>query len=144
MTARLDLVGIVAADMARSLAFYRALGLEVPADADQAPHVELVLPSGVRLAWDLPEVMTSFDADWSTSSGAGHSLSIAFLCESPSEVDTLYDDVSSAGFEGHLAPWDAVWGQRYAVLRDPDGNTVDLFAPLRSADEGPTEGGQPA
>jgi len=27
-------------------------------------------------------------------------------------------------------PWDAFWGQRYAIVRDPDGNGVDLFAPL--------------
>ncbi len=27
-------------------------------------------------------------------------------------------------------PWDAFWGQRYAVIADPDGNTVDLFAAL--------------
>ena len=34
----------------------------------------------------------------------------------------------AAGFDGHKEPWDAVWGQRYATLRDPDGNGVDLFA----------------
>ncbi|MET8495266.1 glyoxalase, partial [Streptomyces cellulosae] len=26
----------------------------------------------------------------------------------------------------------AVWGQRYAVVLDPDDNGVDLFAPLSS------------
>jgi uncharacterized glyoxalase superfamily protein PhnB len=31
---------------------------------------------------------------------------------------------------GLKAPWDAFWGQRYAFLQDPDGNRVDLFAPL--------------
>ena len=31
---QLDLIGIVVEDMARALAFYRQLGLEVPADAD--------------------------------------------------------------------------------------------------------------
>ena len=35
-----------------------------------------------------------------------------------------------AGHVGHLDPWDAVWGQRYATLHDPDGNSVDLFAAL--------------
>lgn len=35
-----------------------------------------------------------------------------------------------AGHEGHLAPWDAVWGQRYATVHDPDGNAVGLYAPL--------------
>jgi uncharacterized glyoxalase superfamily protein PhnB len=27
-------------------------------------------------------------------------------------------------------PWDAFWGQRYAAVGDPDGNLIDLFAPL--------------
>ncbi len=34
------------------------------------------------------------------------------------------------GTEGHKEPWDAFWGQRYAQAKDPDGNVVDLFAPL--------------
>jgi len=38
--------------------------------------------------------------------------------------------MTAAGFQGHVEPWDAFWGQRYATLRDPDGNGVDLFAAL--------------
>jgi uncharacterized glyoxalase superfamily protein PhnB len=30
-------------------------------------------------------------------------------------------------------PWDAFWGQRYALLRDPDGVEVNLYAPLETA-----------
>ena len=30
----------------------------------------------------------------------------------------------------HLEPMDAFWGQRYATVLDPDGNSVDLFAEL--------------
>jgi uncharacterized glyoxalase superfamily protein PhnB len=30
-----------------------------------------------------------------------------------------------------MEPWDAFWGQRYAVVHDPDGNGVDLFCPLK-------------
>jgi len=33
-----------------------------------------------------------------------------------------------AGYDGHMEPWDAEWGQRYAALRDPDGTGVDLYA----------------
>jgi uncharacterized glyoxalase superfamily protein PhnB len=29
-----------------------------------------------------------------------------------------------------MSPWDAFWGMRYAVVKDPDGNAVDLFAAL--------------
>lgn len=28
-----------------------------------------------------------------------------------------------------MSPWNADWGQRYAVVLDPDGNGIDLFAP---------------
>ena len=42
----------------------------------------------------------------------------------------MYEELVGAGYHGELKPWDAFWGQRYAVVHDPDGNGVDLFAPL--------------
>ena len=129
MTARFDLIGLVVADMARSLAFYRRLGLDIPADADAEPHVEAPLPGGLRIAWDTAETVRSFDPDWTPPSGGGR-IGLAFLCESPAAVDALYAEMVAAGAEGHKEPWDAFWGQRYALLRDPDGNGVDLFAPI--------------
>jgi hypothetical protein len=38
--------------------------------------------------------------------------------------------VVAAGFEGEKEPWDAFWGQRYALLGDPDGVRVNLYAAL--------------
>ena len=129
MTARLDVVGIVVGDMARSLAFYRALGLEVPDSADTESHVEATLPGGLRIAWDTIEMMQSFDAGWTPSTGSSR-MSLAFACDDPADVDATYARLTDAGHDGHLPPWDAFWGMRYAVLHDPDGNTVDLFADL--------------
>jgi uncharacterized glyoxalase superfamily protein PhnB len=48
----------------------------------------------------------------------------------PAAVDAAYAELTGAGAHGELAPFDAFWGQRYAVLQDPDGNGVDLYAPL--------------
>ena len=132
MPPRLDMIGIVVQDMARSLAFYRRLGLDVPADADSQPHVETTLPGGLRLAWDTVETIRSFDPEWSPPSG-GPRVALAFLCGSPSGVDKTYAELTAAGYEGHKAPWDAFWGQRYAEVLDTDGNTIDLFAPLDAA-----------
>jgi catechol 2,3-dioxygenase-like lactoylglutathione lyase family enzyme len=129
MNARLDLVGIVVQDMARSLAFYRRLGLELPPEADREPHVEVTLPGGLRLAWDSVETVRSFDPEWTAPSG-GARMGLAFRVETPAEVDLAYEELVSQGYEGHKAPWDAFWGMRYAVVHDPDGNGVDLFAPL--------------
>ncbi|MFF7181185.1 VOC family protein [Streptomyces sp. NPDC008121] len=124
---RLDVIGLVVSDMAASLAFYRRLGLDLPAEADTQPHVEAVLPGGMRIAWDTEEVIRSFDAAWSRPEG-GDRIGLAFRCDSPREVDAVYEALTSAGYRGHLEPWDAVWGQRYAVVLDPDGCGVSLFA----------------
>jgi catechol 2,3-dioxygenase-like lactoylglutathione lyase family enzyme len=130
MRARLDVIGIVVADMARSLAFYRQLGLELPPEADREPHVEATLPGGLRLAWDTVETIRSFDPQWSPPTGGGPRMSLAFRLETPADVNQAYDELVSLGYAGHTVPWDAFWGQRYAVVHDPDGNGIDLFAPL--------------
>ena len=129
MELSLDVVGLVVADMGRSLAFYRRLGVDLPADGDSQPHVDVTLPSGLRLAFDTIDTIRSFDPGWTPPSG-GHRVALAFACESPHEVDACYAELMAAGHDGHLEPWDAFWGQRYAVVHDPDGNAVDLFAPL--------------
>jgi len=129
MTPRLDLIGLVVRDLAASLAFYRRLGLEIPAGAETEAHVEATLRGGLRLAWDTVDVMQSFDPNWTPAAG-GAAFSLAFLVDSPAEVDELYAELTGLGHTGHLEPWDAFWGQRYAVVKDPDGNDVALFAPL--------------
>jgi catechol 2,3-dioxygenase-like lactoylglutathione lyase family enzyme len=129
MTARFAAIGLVVSDMGRALAFYRALGLDVPADGDDQPHVDVPLPDGGRLMFDTIETIHSFDPGWTPPSG-GHRVALAFACDSPSDVDAVFAELVSAGHEAHLEPWDAVWGQRYASVHDPDGNAVELFAPL--------------
>lgn len=126
----LNAVGIVVSDMATSIRFYRVLGLEVPETPDEG-HVEAAMPSGVRLMLDSEQVVQSFLPEWSRETG--NQLSLAFECSSPAEVDEVYARVTGAGFEGEKEPWDAFWGQRYALLRDPDGVEVNLYAPLQGA-----------
>jgi catechol 2,3-dioxygenase-like lactoylglutathione lyase family enzyme len=129
MAPQLNVVGVVVADMGKSLAFYRRLGLDVPADADKEPHVEAVLPGGLKIAWDTVDTIRSFDQDWTPPQG-GPGIGLAFRCDSPAEVDAVYRDLIGAGYDSHKEPWDAFWGMRYAVVHDPDGNGVDLFANL--------------
>jgi len=129
MTPTFSVIGIVVSDMATSLAFYRRLGLDIPPDADAQPHVEAVLPGGLRIAWDTETTIRSFDPSWSPPPPGGR-IGLAFLCADPADVDATYRMMIDAGAATHLEPWDAFWGQRYASITDPDGNGVDLFAPL--------------
>ena len=123
-----DLLGIVVRDMAASLRFYRLLGLDIPMNMDTEPHVEVVLPGGFRIAWDSLEMIKGIDPGWIEP--VGQRMTLAFKCENPAMVDALYERVIKTGYASHKPPWDAFWGQRYAVVVDPDGNLVDLFAGL--------------
>ena len=126
----LNAIGIVSSNLAASIAFYRLLGVDVDDPADDQPHVEAALPGGMRLLWDTPDTIRSFQPDWAPPAGGRPRTVLAFACADPAEVDATYAAVTAAGHEGVVPPWDAFWGQRYAVLHDPDGNEVDLFAAL--------------
>ncbi|MBD0838468.1 MULTISPECIES: VOC family protein [unclassified Streptomyces] len=133
MTPRIDAFALVVSDMAAAVAFYRRLGFDFPEGAEAESHAEAPLPGGLRLMLDTEEMVRSLTPDWRPPSGDGrHSL--ALLCDSPAEVDAVYEELVGMGHHGELKPWDAFWGQRYAVVHDPDGNGVDLFAPLPASE----------
>ena len=123
----LNAIGIVVSDLRRSLLFYRLLGLDLPEDSDE-DHVEATMANGTRLMFDPEEVIRSFLPEWTRENG--NQVSLAFECGSPAELDEIYARVVAAGFEGEKEPWDAFWGQRYALLGDPDGVRVNLYAAL--------------
>ncbi len=129
MSPRFDAIGLVVSDMAASVSFYRRLGFAFPEGAEREPHTEAELPGGLRLLLDTEDTVRSFNPGWRAPSGSGRT-SLALRCDTPGEVDAVYDELLGAGHQGDLKPWDAFWGQRYAVVLDPDGNGVDLFAPL--------------
>jgi uncharacterized glyoxalase superfamily protein PhnB len=120
-------VEIVARDVARSLDFYRLLGLAIP--DPEGPHVEVVLPGGNTLAFDTEEVIAGMHPGWSPPTGSGR-VAIACGFAAPQAVDAAFERLTAAGHPGTLAPFDAPWGQRYATVEDPDGTSVDLFAPM--------------
>ncbi len=131
MAPTFNAIGIAVADMAASLAFYRRLGLDFPAGADQEPHAETQVAGGIRLMWDTHASLQSHDPDYRPGPPGG---GWAFLCADPAEVDSVHAELVAAGHPSVGAPWDAPWGQRYAQVRDPDGNVVDLFAWVKAND----------
>lgn len=124
---KLDMIGIVCKDVGASARFYRRLGLEFPEDPGGEPYIE-VESCGLRVSLNDLQMVKGIDPDWQEPTGTR--MGMAFLCASPSDVDAKFEEMVAAGSPGHRAPWDAFWGQRYAQVLDPDGNVVDLFAPL--------------
>lgn len=124
-------IDIVVADMAAALRFYRTLGLDSPIDQDAEDQVQIVTPGGATLGLLSESMMKQVNPHWVQP--VGQRVTFACRCDSPQEVDETYARVTQAGYGARQAPWDAFWGQRYAMLSDPDGNRVDLFAALTEA-----------
>ncbi|MBW5446088.1 glyoxalase [Cohnella sp. CFH 77786] len=125
MGIKLDLVGIVVKDMGRALDFYRTLGLNIPVNADGEMHVEVV-QGGFRLAFDKQEMIADIYGGWDEPKG--HRIELAFRCDGREAVDEAYRNITERGYRGNREPWDAFWGQRYAIVQDPDGNLISLFS----------------
>jgi uncharacterized glyoxalase superfamily protein PhnB len=128
---KLDAIGVVVSDMDVAVAFYRRLGLRFPdpPDPEGHGHAEATLPGGLRFMLDTEASVKSFAPEWSPAVGDSR-VAVAFVCESADEVDRVHKEMVETGAASIKEPWDAVWGQRYAQIHDPDGNAIDLFAPL--------------
>jgi len=119
-------IDIVVADMGASMAFYRTLGLAAPEGKEQAEQVQIETPGGISLGFLSEAMMKGVDPNWVQP--VGQRVTFACRCDSTGEVDETFARVVAAGYTGLQAPWDTPWGQRYAMVADPDGNRVDLFA----------------
>lgn len=132
----LNYLAMIVRDLERTLAFYRDLGLPIPLGAHlneqglPEMHVE-VRVGDLRVAWETEALAKKVNPAWQAPTGNAR-LSIAFEATSPAGVDQACAKMASRGHEVVAMPYDAFWGQRYTTLRDPDGNTVDVFAALNS------------
>jgi catechol 2,3-dioxygenase-like lactoylglutathione lyase family enzyme len=127
-------INIVVRDMQRSLAFYRLLGVsidDVPAEwAEWARHhVNGVASNGVRVELD----SVAFAKQWNPGldeTKLGSATILMFHVSSREEVDRVHARVTAAGHRSHKVPEDAFWGARYAIVEDPDGNSVGIMSAI--------------
>lgn len=136
--ARFGGIDVVCKDMNASLAFYRALGMEIPDDKvwsnDDGPqHVDLHLDGDVGFDIDTEALTVGYSPKWADSAAKGASLMLSFRVEASDDVDALHAHMVSLGYESHLEPWDAFWGARFAIIVDPDGNHVSIMGPMSPA-----------
>jgi catechol 2,3-dioxygenase-like lactoylglutathione lyase family enzyme len=131
----LDQVNLVVGDMDAMVAFYGRLGLDV---ADPGPpwdrhHRSARGDAGVDLDFD----STEFGAVWNQGQpGTRPRIVIGFRLADREAVDRTYADLMAAGYSGQQEPYDAFWGARYAVIEDPDGNSVGIMSPADDAHRG--------
>lgn len=128
---KLDQVNLVVRDMDAMVRFYGRLGLTVQEPPPEwAPHHRAV---DVGDGLDLDLDSAAFAAKWNEGIPQGTRVVLGFRTGSREAVDALYADLTAAGYRGQQPPYDAFWGARYAVVEDPDGNSVGLMSPVDQA-----------
>jgi len=126
---KIDAVGVSSSNMQKTVDFYKLLGFQFPEFKADEKHLEPITPDGVvRLMIDSKSMIKNI---LGADPKPGNHSSFAIKFDSPSEVDRVAQQVKNAGSTVITEPWDAVWGQRYAIVQDPDGYKVDLFAALQ-------------
>ena len=124
-------LNIVADDFDATVAFYRLLGIrieEAPRSPDGIRHAKARTAEGLLLEFDNHVLAQTYNAAW-RGSNPGSRTVIGFALATREAVDHRYAQLVDAGYEGLQPPYDAFWGQRYAVVADPGGNHIGLMSP---------------
>jgi len=124
----LNQLNLIADDLAATAAFYRLLGVAVPEPTGPLArdHMTVALPDGLDIDFD----SVSFTQKWDEGWPGGTGTVIGFRLPTRQAVDSLFATMTAAGYRAQKAPYDAVWGARYAVIEDPDGRPVGLMSPI--------------
>ncbi|CAH1226591.1 VOC family protein [Paenibacillus sp. JJ-223] len=125
MAVKLKRLSIYVKEMKKSLDFYRALGLEIPEKANEEHHFEVPY-NDIILSFDTWESAQTILGD--QPKPAGYRMELAFQFDSKEALDESYCRLTVRGYEGHFEPNDTPWGERYAIIKDPDGNLISLVA----------------
>lgn len=124
---KINAVGVSSKNIKKTIEFYSLLGFEFEDPNTKEDHVESVNNLGAKLMIDSYEFMK--EALKENPKPSNHS-SFAILYESPDEVNAVAKKLSDSGYKLEIEPWDAFWGQRYCIVKDPDGYHIDLYAYL--------------
>ena len=106
-------------DMARAVAFYRALGFVSIFGGAEAPFTSFRAGAGYLNLTAQPSTRT-----WSWWGRA-----IFYV----SDVDETHARALAGGLAPEAAPRDAEWGERYFHITDPDGHELSFARPLARA-----------
>ena len=126
MAIRLQTIGIIVSDMAKTLSFYRTLGLPIPEGLNEEDNVDFEAPNGITFGFLTEAAAKQADPNFKTPTG--QSMNLQFMVDNPAEVDEVYNKLITAGYASYAKPWDAFWGQRFGRVTDPDGRVVNIYA----------------
>jgi catechol 2,3-dioxygenase-like lactoylglutathione lyase family enzyme len=134
MALEIYMIGLIVKDMPAALSFYRRLGLEIPESNDALSHVEVKMGN---MSFFLDSKPGRWDPGYGQQPGMAEggftnrypTVLEFYLKEQPS-LEAKYKELVDFGYEGFREPYDTTFKMRFAMVKDPDGNTILLSADL--------------
>lgn len=124
----LSAIGIVCSNLEKTIEFYSLFDLEFKQEGGPQ-HYEALSSQGLRIMLDSVDLIKEINPDYVHKNHSN--IVLCFEQSSPDLVNSLYEKVTSNGALAVKEPCNAFWGQRYASIKDPDGNQVDIFSNMQ-------------
>ncbi len=139
-------INIVCRNIDASIAFYKHLGIDLSdgrvwrtrTGGHHASGISQVEGREIHFDLDSEAFARHWNAAWHSQTEAVGRVVIGFGVSTRADVDDVYRTMTEAGYRGLQEPYDALWGARYAILEDPDGNAVGLMSPISPDRKSPT------
>jgi catechol 2,3-dioxygenase-like lactoylglutathione lyase family enzyme len=122
---RFGMVALLVADLPRSIAFYRHLGVEFPADAEERPAVQVPIGGDHQLV--LTTRFAKLIPGYEVQSGLAR-IVLEFFVDDDVSVDRTYAELVDAGYGARRPPFRTDFGAYICMIDDPDENVVLVTA----------------
>jgi catechol 2,3-dioxygenase-like lactoylglutathione lyase family enzyme len=123
----LYMVGVIVEDMPRAIEFYRRLGVDIPEASEGLEHVEVRM-SCLTFFLATKSANARWDPTTRDAPSGSYRMILEFYLDTGKALDAKYQELTGHGYESHCAPYDVTPELRFAMVNDPDGNTVLLSA----------------
>lgn len=128
-------VNFVVADLERSRDFYQRLGFTFRSRSRQGVQtVEawVSTDAGLTVVLHSPGFAAWWDPSTPGPSAGGPQIDLEL--DAANQLDAVVEELGTSGATIAKQPTDMSWGQRFAIVIDPDGYRIGLKAPLAATE----------
>jgi catechol 2,3-dioxygenase-like lactoylglutathione lyase family enzyme len=122
MSLELYMVGAMVKDMDKALEFYRRLGVAFPEESKGKDFI------GVKMGSGLTFFVTTMPDPARVAPSGGYRILLEFNLQTREAVKAKYREMLDFGYESYREPFETPFGALFAMINDPDGNTILLSA----------------
>ncbi|MEP7292744.1 MAG: VOC family protein [Chloroflexota bacterium] len=126
------MVVVIVEEMPRAVEFYRRLGIEIPAGSESQENVEIKM-GNMSFLLCTKRSNARWDRMNTEPASGGYRMMLEFYLTSREALDAKYAEMIGYGYAAHVAPYEVTPTLYFAMIDDPDGNTVLLSAFLGEA-----------